>query len=153
MPPNLTITALAKGLDVDRKVFRRYVALGCPVTSVEAARAWKAANIRPRAGSSIAKARSARKATPRNPYQDARTRSAIAEAQQRELDVLVRRGALVNRETVRGEVSRRLVGLRDSLLQIPARLQSVLAAESDETKCHDMVQDELYLVLAQFVEV
>lgn len=154
-----TLTELAKGLGVDATLVRRYVKRGMPIESVAAAAAWKAANIRPRVneGQKQPKNKSAvpAKHKPRpiaSQYQDARTKLADADAQMAQLTLLERRGELVSRERVRLDMARRLSSLRDSLLQIPARMQSVLAAETEDAKVHDLLMDELYLVLGQFVE-
>ena len=53
---------------------------------------------------------------------------------------------------MRAELGRRLAGLREALLQMPARMQSVLAAETDEAKVHDLLQDEIFSVLAHVAE-
>jgi hypothetical protein len=141
---------IADALGVSRPLVVAYRKRGMPVESAKAAREWMSANIRPRLPNGTQPDKQTIHKQSR--YQDARTRSALAEAEDRELAVLERRGVLVHRDKVRGELARQLSGLRDSILQIPARLQSVLAAETDEAKCHDIVQDELYLVLAQFSE-
>lgn len=152
----LTISAIAQGLAVDRKVVRGYIKRGCPTDSVEAAAAWKAANVRARVvAKKVAKRSNRGRGAPPAPvslYQDARTRWAIAEANERELSVLERKAVLVHRDKVRAELARQLAGLRNAILQIPSRLQSVLAAETDEAKVHDLLQDELYAVLGQIAE-
>lgn len=122
--------------------------------SADAARAWKKANIRARAVPGTKPPKSgAADAPPRQPsgYMDARTARERAEAERAQIQVLAARGLLVDAEKVRNELARHLAGLRDSLLQIPARLQSVLAAETDEAKVHDLLQDELHQALAAVV--
>jgi hypothetical protein len=94
-----------------------------------------------------------RKPAAASPYQDARTRSAVAEARERELRVLELEGVLVRRDVVRAELARRLAGMREALLQMPNRLQSVLAAEMDEGNVHDLLEDELHAVLGQVASV
>jgi hypothetical protein len=150
---------IAAGLGIDPGLVTRYRRAGMPSTSIQEAAAWKAANVRQRItarapvnGHTPTKPE-APPAPAANPYQDARTRWAIAEANERELSLLERKGVLVHRDKVRTEVARLLVGLRQSMLQMPARLQSVLAAESDEAKVHEILQDEVYSVLAQISEV
>jgi hypothetical protein len=118
MPPNLTITALAKGLGVDRKTVRGYVADGCPRTSVEAAAAWKAKNVRPRV--TPERQKPGRKPAAASPYQDARTRSAVAEAEKSASCRCSSCRASWSTGRGRAELARRLAGMRDSaLLQIP----------------------------------
>lgn len=145
----LTDAEMARRLDCDRKLVARYRGRGMPMTSPAAARRWIAANVRSRAKNGEGEAEPAKPAG----YQQARIAREQAEAERAQLQVLELKGTLVHREKVHAELARRLAGLRDGLLQVPARLQSVLAAETDEAKCHDLVQDELYLVLAQFSEV
>jgi phage terminase Nu1 subunit (DNA packaging protein) len=149
----LTQRAIAEGLGISPQLLTRYKRAGMPLTSVEAAAAWRAANVRQRiAEKPNGKAHPPKKAQP-SQYQQARTRRELADAEDREISVLERRGVLVRREKVRAEVARILVGLRQSLLQIPARLQAVLAAETDETKVHDVLQDEIDGILALIAEV
>jgi phage terminase Nu1 subunit (DNA packaging protein) len=145
---------IARGLNVSPALVTRYKRAGMPTTSVEAAAAWKAAHVRQRIDDASAKANGKPRVNAHQPsaYQDARTRWAISEAEERELSVLERKAALVRREVVRSEMARILVGLRQSLLQVPARLQSVLAAESDEIKVHDILQDEMDQILTQVAE-
>lgn len=61
-------------------------------------------------------------------------------------------GELVSISEVRAAYARRISTLRDALMQMPARLAPVLAAETDELKLHNLLQDEIYLVLEQAVE-
>ena len=61
-------------------------------------------------------------------------------------------GDLVAMSDVRAAYARRISTLRDALLQIPARLAPVVAAESDEAVVHDLLQDELHAVLARVSE-
>jgi phage terminase Nu1 subunit (DNA packaging protein) len=61
-------------------------------------------------------------------------------------------GELVSAADVRSVHSKRVASLREAILQIPARLAAVLAAESDQAKCHDVLQAELHAVLQQVTE-
>lgn len=151
----LTRKEIAEALGVTPALVTRYRNAGMPMHDIQSARAWKAANVRLRVANGAAKPKGKRKAaaTPASIYQEARTRTAIADAMDRELDVLERSNVLVKRDTIRAELGRRLATLKDTILQIPARLAPVLAAESDEAKVHDALQDELYGVLAQIAEV
>jgi len=160
-----TQDAIAKGLGIDPILVTRYKRQGMPIDSLEAARAWRAANIRPRAvsGSPAKKTAASKRAEPNgharakrpppNPYQDARTRLAIAEAQDAELRLLERKGVLRHEGALRAELARRLSGLRDAILQMPSRLQAVAAAETDEAKVYDLIQDECFGVLAQIANL
>jgi phage terminase Nu1 subunit (DNA packaging protein) len=61
-------------------------------------------------------------------------------------------GDLVAASDVRAAYTKRAVTLREALLQIPARLAPVLAAETDQAKCHDLIQSELHTVLQQIAD-
>ena len=81
-------------------------------------------------------------------YWASRARRERAEAQTAELKLAELQGQLVRADTIRAAHAKRLAGLREALLQIPARLSAVLAAETDQAKCHDALQRELHGVLA-----
>ncbi len=118
-----------------------------------AADAQWARNTRPRAGSQPAEA-----AAPTAPERDgddgagdywkSKARREKAEAELAELKLAEQQGQLVRAEAVRAAHAKRLAGLREALLQVPARLAAVLAAETDQAKCHDAMQRELHAVLA-----
>lgn len=82
-------------------------------------------------------------------YWTNRARREKAEADTAELKLAELRGELVRVADVRAAQARRIAALREGLLQIPARLAAVLAAEADQSKCHDLLQTELHGVLAQ----
>jgi hypothetical protein len=82
-------------------------------------------------------------------YQESRARREAAEAELAELKLAEEQGDLIRTDAVRSSYSRRAAGLREAIMQIPARLSPVLAAESDPAKIHDHLQAELRLVLEQ----
>jgi hypothetical protein len=82
-------------------------------------------------------------------YEEARRRRELAEAQKAELQLAELQGDLIRTADVRAAYAKRAAGLREALLQIPARLAAVVAAEGDQAKCHDILQAELHQVLAQ----
>lgn len=146
----ITDATIADALGCSVRLVTRYKGQGMPTKSVAAARAWKAENVRQRVkpnGAGPGEGAPEPSPSP-DSYAEARRRLAVAEAQQAELNVLKDRAVLVHRDKVREEVGRRLAGLKEALLQLPARLQSVLAAEADEAKVHDVLQDEIYQALA-----
>lgn len=57
-------------------------------------------------------------------------------------------GELVSAADVRAALAKRLAAAREYLLQIPARLAPVLAAETDQAACARLLEDELLRVLA-----
>lgn len=82
-------------------------------------------------------------------YEEARRRRELAEAQKAELQLAELQGDLIRTADVRAAYAKRAAGLREALLQIPARLAAVVAAEGDQAKCHDILQAELHQVLGQ----
>ena len=82
-------------------------------------------------------------------YFAARARRESAEAELAELKLQEALGQLGRADAVRSEAARLAAALRESLLQLPARLTPVLAAETDPAKLHDLLDTELRQVLAQ----
>jgi hypothetical protein len=82
-------------------------------------------------------------------YDEARRRQAVAEALMSERAERLQAGELIEVQAVRHAHGRRLAALREALLQIPARVAPVLAAETEQARCHDVVQRELHSVLRQ----
>ena len=160
---------LAAALGVHPSVVTRDKAKGMPVDSVTAAQAWRQANVRPRINPSTASVGAAPGvATARHQpadkpdrgasedegdsYWTSRARREQAEAELAELKLAEQRGQLVRVADVRAAYARRAAGLREALLQIPARLAPVLAAETELARVHDALQTELMTVLAQVTE-
>jgi len=84
-----------------------------------------------------------------NSYWAAKSRREKADAEMAELKLAEQRGDMVRSADVRAGQAKRLAALRESLLQLPARLAPVLAVESDPARCHDALQAELRAVLEQ----
>lgn len=85
-------------------------------------------------------------------YHVAKTLRETAEARMAQLKLAELRGDLMPTADVRATWSKRTAGLREAILQIPARLAAVVAAESDQARCHDILQAELHAVLQQVTE-
>ena len=85
-------------------------------------------------------------------YNTSRGRREAAEAKLAELRLAEQLGELIRVDEVRMAYAKRAAGLREALLQIPARMAAVLAAENDLARCHDLLRDELHQVLAQVTE-
>jgi hypothetical protein len=154
----MTNAAMAAAIGKSTALVSNYRREGMPMNSPKAALSWMQKNKRARAADSVPVEAGPDEVdgvptVKPSGYMDARTARERAEAEAAQIRVLEARQVLVRRDVVRQEVARRLAGLRDSLLQIPARLQSVLAAESDELKVHDLLQDELYQALNSVAEV
>lgn len=85
-------------------------------------------------------------------YWDSRARRERAEADMAELKLKEQLGELVRAADVRAEVAKKAAALREALMQLPARLSPVLAAEGDAGRVHDQLQAELRLVLQQLTD-
>lgn len=82
-------------------------------------------------------------------YNEAKTLREIAEARLAELRLAEQRGELVRVAEVEASLAAKVAALREGFLQMPARLAPIMAAESDQARCHDILQAELRQVLAQ----
>lgn len=94
-------------------------------------------------------------AAPEAPVEDyyvVKARRERAEADLAELKLAEQRGELVRAADVRSAWAKRAASLREAILQLPARMAPVLAAEADQARCHDLLQAELHAVLAQVTE-
>lgn len=163
----MTFEQLSKQTGKAGSLLHRYSKRGMPTSTAAEALAWIASNVRQKVSAKPQQPSTGRKPTksakgkraprakplPANPYQDARTRQAIADAEDAELRVLERRQVLVHVDVHRTRVALHLGALKDAFLQMPARLAAVLAAEPDEAKCHNIVQDEIFSVLARLADI
>lgn len=77
-------------------------------------------------------------------YWASKSRREAAEADLAELKLAEQRGELVRAADIRAALSKRLAATREALLQLPARLAPVLAAETDQARVHDLLQAELH---------
>ena len=160
--PEMARKDLAAALGVNPATVTRDAAAGMPTHSVDAARAWRLENRRakvappPRPGHAAPPegATAAGPAVMPDPVEEGdywtnRARREKAEADLAELKLAELRGALVRAADVKAAHSRRVAALREALLQVPARLSAVLAAESAQARCHDLLQQEMHGVLQQ----
>lgn len=161
---------LAAVLGVTPATVTRDAAAGMPTHDIDAARRWRQENRRarvsppPRAGHAQppegAVAAGPAQMPGRQPepdddggdYWTNRARRERAEADLAELKLAEQMGQLVRAADVRSSLSKRLAATREALLQIPARLAPVLAAESDQGRVHDLIQHELHAALQQVTE-
>lgn len=158
----LSQTALAQALGLSKANITKLKQQGMPVDSVEAARAWrlKRQNIAqrkpepgsrpPPAASSAPPGRDAEE--PRAPgesFEDARTRREIAAANILELQEAEERKELLRREVMEQTVGALAAGTREAVLQVPARVAALLAAESDAAKVRQLLDAELRQALEQ----
>jgi hypothetical protein len=86
-------------------------------------------------------------------YHVAKTLREVAEARLAQLRLGEMRGDLVRVDEVRASLARRASAFREGLLQIPARLSAVLAAETDQARVHALLDGELRTVMLQLTEV
>ncbi len=155
---------LATALGVSAATVTRDAAVGMPTHSVDAAAAWRREHRRPRhraqqppEGATAAGPPQLPSAAPDKPddsggdYWASRARRERAEAELAELKLAEQQGVLIRADAVRAAHAKRLAGLREALLQVPARLAPVLAAETDQARCHDTLQREIHAVLASVV--
>jgi small-conductance mechanosensitive channel len=82
-------------------------------------------------------------------FHTARTFNEVAMAGINQLKLRELQGDLIRVDAVRSALATVLASTRDSLMQIPARLSPVLAAETNAATIHDMLAKELHQSLAQ----
>lgn len=88
-------------------------------------------------------------AAPADDYNSFRARREAADAELAEMKVQLERGKTIAVDAVRQVVATTFAGTRDALMQIPARLSPVLAAELDPARVHDLLVTELHAALAR----
>jgi phage terminase Nu1 subunit (DNA packaging protein) len=142
----MTDAQLATKLDVAASLVSRYKGRGMPTHSVVAAREWMRNNVRKRV-KSVAPEEGAEVPD----YSESRARREAAEADKAEMAVAVMRGELIEKAEVRAEFAKQAGAVRDGLLNIPARLAPVLAAETSLAAVQTLLDTEIRAVLAQFV--
>ena len=82
-------------------------------------------------------------------YHIARTLREAEEARMARLKREEMEGQLIRLEAVRSVAANTLAATREALLQLPARLSTVLAAEGSPARVHDLLQQEIHQALAQ----
>lgn len=147
-----TQRAIADALGV---VPSRVVALrvaGMPCNSIDDAVRWHRANIRPEPNR--------RRAGLPPPPDEAHRSYAASRASREHFEAKLAQlryqqeiGKLVDASRVRAELGKHLVALRDSLLGLPSRLASQLAAESTPQRCQELVAAEIDAILTRLTEI
>jgi phage terminase Nu1 subunit (DNA packaging protein) len=145
--------AISGATGLSERVLALYKKKGMPVATAAASIAWITQNKRVKIDSPRPTGNADAPEVKPSGYMDARVARERAEAELAQIKALEARGTLVSREAVRSELARRLSGLREALLQIPSRLEAVLAAEEDPGKIHQLLEDEIYAALAGVSEV
>lgn len=167
----LSQAAIGRALGLSPASMTKLKGQGMPVDSVESARAWRLArqNIaarkaEPKAATMLAAAvqpdsfagiglgtvmdpAAVEPADPIETHDAARTRREIAEANLAEMKESELRGDLIRVSAVKAELSTVFAGTRDTLLQIPARLAPLLAADADPASVQNTLHTEIHLAL------
>ncbi|AVO48482.1 hypothetical protein C6568_03805 [Melaminivora suipulveris] len=140
---NISQKDMAAALQVSPALVSDYVRRGMPLESVEQARAWRSENVRVRTG--------AQAAPPGLAGGDYYASRALREAEEARLAQLKRmelEGQLIRLDAVRTVAAGVLASTREALLQLPARLASVAAAESCPVRVHQLIETEIHQALA-----
>ena len=156
MVKNISQADIARALGLSQPAITKLKRQGMPVDSVEAAQAWREArqNVAARKPlpspfrASVSDSNAAARDLPDEGRDAARTRREIAEANLAEIREAEERGELIRVDAVRSAIAGVIAGTRDSLMQIPARVAPVLAAEADAARVHEMLQLEINQALA-----
>ena len=155
---NLTVADWARSVGISRQaayeaVKRCRIPMADGMVDAEAATAlYRARTRKSMNGGAVGASSDPRPGTDeRVSYEEARRREAVANALMRERAEREQAGELVSAAAVRQVHGRRLAALREALLQVPARMAPVVAAETDERRVHDLLRDELHAVLAASV--
>ena len=130
---------------------------GCPMDSVESVREWrqKKQNIAARKAEPVAIKPPVIRANEVNKdgselgesQDDARTRREIAEANLAEMKESEQRGELIRVEAVKSALAHAYSSTRDALLQIPARMAPLLAADAEPASVQNSLYTEIHQAL------
>ena len=82
-------------------------------------------------------------------YHQAKAASELYRAKLSQLEYEQRIGKMVRTDDVRTALASRITQVRDSILQVPARLAPVIAAESSPARVRDLMEEELRRTLEQ----
>lgn len=147
-----THAQLSRELGLSRGRITQLAKLGMPLYSLEAATAWRAQNVAPRAGST----RKAENLPATDPgqgggvairYDESRARREAAEASIAEHKQAELQGQLIRVEAVEAVWSRAMAGVREHLLQLSSRLSPILAGEIDPLKISHLLDTEIHAAL------
>ena len=147
------VRQMAAALQCSPSLVSRYKRAGMPMDSEAAATSWKRDNVRPdprftRNTEAMAPVpRAAAAQFDSIDYQEERARRERAEANLAEFKLAELRGELLRREVMERVVGTRAAQIKDSVLQVKARLAPLLAAETDVAKVSAMLDAELRAAL------
>lgn len=136
------LATLAKELGVTKGRISQMKAAGMPVSSVQAAKDWKAANVRARFDV-------ATEAVAAVTYDIAEAR---AKREHHEANIAAMReaqlaGSLVERDRVESVLTAIAAQVRANFERLPDKLADLVAAEADPHRCHALLTAEINLVL------
>lgn len=163
----LSQAGIGRALNLSGAAITKLKKQGMPVDSVEAAQLWRRErqNVAQRKPAPVnlppAPARPTQEAQPEAPpefvggesHDAARTRREIAEADLAELKRAELRGELVRAAAVRLALSKRATAMRESLLQLPARVVPLLVADPSAAAMDRLLRAEIVAALNQLHEV
>lgn len=86
-------------------------------------------------------------------YMESRSSREEAAARREWLKLKEEEGELVRIDQVRAELAARLAPVREGLLQIPARLAPILAAQSDPARIQTQLEVEIHTILAPLAKL
>ncbi len=142
---------LAKALGVHPAVVTRDKQRGMPVHDVEAAREWRRRNVRPRITDKPDDEKPQRpEVETTDDYWASRARREKAEAELAELKLAEQMGQLVRAAEVRASLARSMAGLREALLQMPARVVPLLVADPSPAAMDALLRGEITRALDTF---
>ena len=153
----LSQATIGRALGLSQASITKLKGQGMPVDSVESARAWRRArqNIAARKAEPVAIKPPVIRANEVNKdgselgesQDDARTRREIAEANLAEMKESEQRGELIRVEAVKSALAHAYSSTRDALLQIPARLAPLLAADGEPASVQNSLYSEIHQAL------
>lgn len=162
----LSQSALGRALNLSPPAITKLKGQGMPVDSVESAQAWRverqsvARRKRDPVGMAQGSAAPEPPAAPMGEgayqapppdYNTSRARREAAEAQLAELKLAEERGDLVRVSSVKAAIDRRHAGLRELLLQLPARVVPLLVARPDPAAMDQLLRAEILGALDQII--
>lgn len=158
-------SALGRALNLSPAAITKLKGQGMPVDSVELARAWRLERqsvarrkrdpslpMVPTATHPQASGMPSSSASSVPDYNASRARREAAEADLAELRLAEERGDLVRAAVVRASLAKRAVGLREALLQLPARVVPMLVATPDAASMDKILHAEIVSALAQLTD-
>lgn len=162
MVNEISQAAIGRALRLSPSAITKLKQQGMPVTSIEAAQAWREErqNIAARKalpGAAVLSPQRPPAFCPPPDFPDdavtdenhdsARTRLRIAEANMAEMAEAKMRRELVNLTVVEKQLATDYATTRDALLQIPARLAPLLSPETDTTTIYNLLHAEIHQAL------